>query len=41
MQTNDRVEYEAFFVLEGLRKQVGDKPLAAIIRAGLSPKMQF
>jgi hypothetical protein len=41
MQTNDRTEYEASFVLEALRRQVGDRHLAEIIRVGLSPKTQF
>ncbi len=35
MQTNDRAEYETFFVIEGLRRMVGDKSLIAIIREGL------
>jgi len=36
MQTNDRAEYEASFVLDRLRQAVGDKPLTAIIRDSLS-----
>jgi cell filamentation protein, protein adenylyltransferase len=40
MQTNDRAEYETSFVLERLRSTVGDRPLAAIIRDGLSPEIQ-
>jgi hypothetical protein len=38
MQTNERAEYEASFVIEGLRREVGDKTLAAIIRDGLGRK---
>ncbi len=40
MQTNDRAEYEASFVLSGLRSRVGDRSLTAIIRDGLSPEIQ-
>lgn len=40
MQTTDRVEYEASFVIDGLRRAVGDRPLAAIIRDGLMPEIQ-
>ena len=35
MQTSDRVEYEAFFVIEGLRRELGDKSLTGIIRGAL------
>jgi fido (protein-threonine AMPylation protein) len=38
MKTNDRAEYEASFVLEGLRKAVGDKRLEAIIGDRLLPR---
>jgi fido (protein-threonine AMPylation protein) len=41
MRTNDRAEYEASFVLEALKREVGDKPLAVIIRGGLIPKMEL
>jgi fido (protein-threonine AMPylation protein) len=40
MRTNNRAEYEASFVLTGLRRAVGDRPLSAIIRAGLSAEIQ-
>ncbi len=40
MQTDDRAEYEASFVMDGLRKAVGAKPLEAIIRQGLSLEIQ-
>jgi cell filamentation protein len=40
MQTNDRAEYEASFVMEGLRRAVGNKPLGAIIRESLRPAKQ-
>ena len=36
MQTTDRVEYETSFVLDALRRAVGNKTLAALIEAGLS-----
>jgi len=36
MQTSDRAEYEASLVLEGLRRAVGDRTLAAIIGDALS-----
>jgi fido (protein-threonine AMPylation protein) len=35
MQTDDRAEYEASFVLAGLRRAAGKRTLAAIIRDGL------
>jgi fido (protein-threonine AMPylation protein) len=35
MRSNDRAEYEASFVIEALRREVGDKSLAALIRNGL------
>lgn len=35
MRTDDRAEYEASFVIEALRREVGDKSLAALIRNGL------
>ncbi len=38
MQTSDRAEYEASLVLEGLRRAVGDRTLAAIIGDALSVK---
>jgi cell filamentation protein len=37
MQTNDLAEYEASFVLDGLRQSVGNNTLAAIICDGLGP----
>jgi fido (protein-threonine AMPylation protein) len=40
-QTNDRVEHEASFVIEALRNDVGDRPLEAIIRQGLSVEHQL
>ncbi len=40
MQTNDRAEYEASFVMTGLRQAVGEKTLDAIIHDGLSPAME-
>ncbi len=36
MQTDDRAEYEASFVIDGLRRAVGDRPLSAIIGDGLT-----
>jgi fido (protein-threonine AMPylation protein) len=36
MKTNDLVEYEASFVLTGLRRAKGDKSLETIIRGGLT-----
>lgn len=40
MQTNDRAEYEASFVLEALRKQVGERSLEAIIHQSLNVENQ-
>jgi fido (protein-threonine AMPylation protein) len=40
MQTNDRTEYEASFVMEGLRSSLGDKSLTAMIGNGLSLDIQ-
>jgi cell filamentation protein len=37
MQTNDRAEYEASFVLAALRRAVGEKRLGALIRERLGP----
>jgi len=36
MKTNDRAEYEAWYDIERLRREVGDQTLAAIIAEGLS-----
>ena len=36
MSTDDRAEYEAFYVLERLRQEMGENSLAAIIREGLT-----
>jgi cell filamentation protein len=36
MMTNDRVEYESSFVLDGLRRAVGDKSLSSIVYEGLT-----
>lgn len=41
MQTNDRAEYEAYYVMAHLRNAVGDKSLEAIIRQGLSAENQL
>ncbi|WP_426422556.1 Fic family protein [Bradyrhizobium genosp. A] len=41
MQTDDRTEYEASFVIEGLKRAVGDRPLEAIIRESLSFERQL
>lgn len=41
MQSNDRLEYEASFVIEALKNDVGERPLEAIIRDGLSPEIQL
>jgi len=37
MQTTDKAEYEASFVLDRLRRAVGNKPLGVIIRDNLRP----
>jgi len=36
LETNDRAEYEAWYVIERLRRDVGGKSLAAIVREMLS-----
>jgi len=36
MKTNDRAEYEAWYDIERLRREVGENSLAAIIRDGLT-----
>ena len=41
MQTNDRAEYETSFLIEGLRRAVGDRPLAAIVQDSLRADYQL